>query len=312
LNANKRTPIFVLPALDNQSVRNGPKFACTILLKTFLAQLDEYAMTTYAIGPVRGELHTLLKLLDAIQFDRTQDSLCFTGDLVNGGPDSLAVLRFVQDLGKQAVTVLGNQELRLLGIAEGVIAAQPDDAFDDILAAPERKALLKWLSQCPFLHHDLGYTVVHAGIPAEWSLSQAQVLAMEAESSLSMGAPKAFLENIFADDPTRWHAKHRGWKRVRFITNAFTRMRYLNDGGRLDFSEKGRPGTQAAGYEPWYRAADRVMATHKIIFGHWAVSEDDAIAGIFPLDTGCGRGGGLTALAMTPAPEKICVPAISR
>jgi bis(5'-nucleosyl)-tetraphosphatase (symmetrical) len=265
-------------------------------------------MTTYAIGAVRGEFQTLLKLLDMIHFDSAQDSLCFTGDLVNGGPDSLAVLRFVRDLGKQAVMVLGNQELRLLGIAEGVIAVQPDDHFDEILAAPDREALLKWLCQRPFLHHALGYTLVHAGIPAEWSLSQAQIFAMEAESTLSMGSPKAFLENIFADDPTRWHAKHRGWKRVRFITNAFTRMRYLNDSGRLDFSAKGSPGTQPEGYLPWYRMADRVMATQKIIFGHWDVLEQDVVAGIFPLDSGCARGGALSALTMTPAPEKTSVP----
>jgi bis(5'-nucleosyl)-tetraphosphatase (symmetrical) len=265
-------------------------------------------MTTYAIGAVRGEFQTLLTLLDTIHFDRAQDTLCFTGDLVNGSSDSLAVLRFVRDLGKQAVTVLGNQELRLLGIAEGVIAVQPDTAFADILAAPEREALLKWLRQCPFLHNDSGYTLVHAGIPAEWSLSQAQILAMEAESTLSMGNPKAFLENIFADDPTRWHAKHRGWKRVRFITNALTRMRYLNESGRLDFCEKGTPGTQPEGYIPWYRAADRSMAAQKIVFGHWNVMDEDLAANILPLDTGCGRGGTLSAMALTPTPEKISVP----
>lgn len=264
-------------------------------------------MTTYAIGAVRGEFQTLLKLLDTIQFDRTHDSLCFTGDLVNGGPDSLAILRFVRDLGKQAVTVLGNQELRLLGVAEGVIAAQPCDTFDGILTAPDRETLLKWIRQCPFLHDTSGYTLVHAGIPAEWSLSQAQILAMEAESTLSMGSSKAFLENIFADDPTRWHAKHRGWKRVRFITNALTRMRYLNGNGRLDFSTKDSPGSHAEDYIPWYRIPDRAMRTHKIVFGHWNVTNEDMVPGIFPLDSGCGRGGALSALSMTTTPEKISV-----
>lgn len=262
-------------------------------------------MTTYAIGAVRGEFQTLLNLLDKLGFDKSQDSLWFTGDLVNGGPDSLAVLRFVMDLGKQAITVLGNQELRLLGISENILPRHPTDTFDDVLAAPDRESILKWLRQRPFLHHESGYTLVHAGIPAEWSLSQAQILAMEAESTLSMGNPKTFLENIFADDPTRWHAKHRGWKRVRFITNAFTRMRYYNDKGRMDFSVKDPPGTQPQGYVPWYRMADRAMATQKIIFGHWTVLEDDAVPGIYSLDSDCARGGALTALAITDAPGKI-------
>lgn len=264
-------------------------------------------MPTYAIGAVRGEYQTLLKLLDAIQFDRKQDSLCFCGDLVNGGLDSLAVLRFVRDLGKQAVVVLGNQELRLLGVAEGVITAQAGDTFDEILASPDRDDVLKWLRQRAFLHHETGYTLVHAGIPAEWSLSQAQILAMEAESSLSMGNPRAFLENIFADDPTRWHAKHRGWKRVRFIVNALTRMRYLNGQGRLDFSEKNSPGMQPDDFVPWYHRNDRAMGAQKIIFSHWDVLQEANVAGVFALDTGCGRGGALSALTLTPAPQKVSV-----
>jgi bis(5'-nucleosyl)-tetraphosphatase (symmetrical) len=265
-------------------------------------------MTTFAIGAVRGDFHTLVKLLEKIRFSKTRDKLWFTGDLVNGGPDSLAVLRFIKDLGKQAVMVLGNQELRLLGIAQGTLTRQATDTFDEVLAAPDRESLLKWLCQRPLLYHEAGYTLVHAGIPAEWSLSQAQTLAMEAESTLGMGNPKAFLENIFADDPTRWHAKHRGWKRVRFITNALTRMRYYNDSGRLDFDVKDLPGSQPQDYVPWYRRADRAMATQKIIFGHWAVPEDDTVSGIFSLDSDCARGGALTALAMIDAPEKISMP----
>jgi bis(5'-nucleosyl)-tetraphosphatase (symmetrical) len=76
-------------------------------------------MTTYAIGSVKGYYQPLLKLLEIIQFDPENDCLWFTGNLVNEGPVSLAVLRFVKDMGKKAVTVLGNQELHLLALAEG-------------------------------------------------------------------------------------------------------------------------------------------------------------------------------------------------
>ncbi|MGR8997929.1 MAG: metallophosphoesterase [Gammaproteobacteria bacterium] len=56
-------------------------------------------MTTYAIGIVKGNYQLLLKLLENIQFDPENDCLWFTGNLVNEGPESLAVLRFVMDLG---------------------------------------------------------------------------------------------------------------------------------------------------------------------------------------------------------------------
>ncbi len=264
-------------------------------------------MTTYAIGDVRGNFQTLLRLLKEIRFDKAQDTLWFTGNLVNSGPDSLAVLRFVKDLGKSAVTVLGDQEMRLLAIAEGVQAKRAGELFDAILAAPDREELFRWLCQRPLVHHEANFTMVHAGIPAEWSLSQARTFAIEAESSLSMGNRKTFFENICGNSPSRWHAKHRGWKRLRFIVNAVTRMRYVNDIGRLDFSTEEPNQTQPEGYVPWYRLTDRAMAKQNIIFGHWQAPESEHVPGIFALDSGCGHDGALSALELCPTPVKISV-----
>ncbi|MGR9044546.1 MAG: symmetrical bis(5'-nucleosyl)-tetraphosphatase [Gammaproteobacteria bacterium] len=260
---------------------------------------------TYAVGDVRGNFQMLRHLLDQIRYEPEQDTLWFTGNLVNSGTDSLAVLRFVKDLGRRAVTVLGQQELRLLAVAEGVESKTSDDRFDDILAASDRDSLLKWLAQRPFLHHESNFTLVHAGIPAEWSLSQARTFAIEAESSLSMGNRKTFLENIAGDEPTRWHAKHRGWKRLRFIVNAFTRMRYCDDTGRLAF---GAVETAPEGYFPWYRMAGRAMAGKNIVFGHRSAPADETVTGIFPLDTGCGLGGSLSAMQLASPLKRFEVP----
>jgi len=263
-------------------------------------------MTTYAIGNVHGNITILLKLLEKIQFRKERDTLWFSGNLVNSGPDSLAVLRFVKDLENRAVTVLGQQELHLLAVAEGVQSQDAEDTFNKILAAPDCNALLKWLRQCPFLHNETNFTLVNAGIPAEWSLSQAQTFAMEAETSLSMGNHKAFLENIFADDPTRWHAKHRGWKRVRFIVNAFTRMRYCTESGRLDFHVEGLHGAAPEGYIPWYLMANRAMANQNILFGNGSkLDNDEVVSGIFPLKSAFDSDDSLSAWKVSSQPEKI-------
>ncbi|MGR9014801.1 MAG: symmetrical bis(5'-nucleosyl)-tetraphosphatase [Gammaproteobacteria bacterium] len=259
-------------------------------------------MTTYVIGSVKGCYQSLLKLLEKIQFDPDNDCLWFAGNLVNEGPESLAVLRFVKDLGKKAITVLGNQELHLLALAEGFDQAEAGDTLNEILNAPDRDELLKWLRRRQLIHHDskLNFTLVHAGIPAEWSFSQALTFAYEVESVLAQGHYLSLLENR-AQDQSRWHAKLRGWKRLRFITNAFTLIKYCNRNGKLEFSASGAIGSQAEDLVPWYRLPDRLTSNLNIVFVDDANFEDDIFPGIYPLPTQ----DHLFALKLAAIPERI-------
>lgn len=53
-------------------------------------------MSTYAIGDIQGCYTELQQLLELIQFNPDKDVLWSTGDLVNRGPNSLEVLRFLK------------------------------------------------------------------------------------------------------------------------------------------------------------------------------------------------------------------------
>ncbi|MGA0800637.1 MAG: metallophosphoesterase, partial [Steroidobacteraceae bacterium] len=108
-------------------------------------------MRRIAIGDVQGCLTELKALLDRCEFDPLKDQLWFVGDLVNRGPDSLGVLRFVRALGENAKVVLGNHDLHLLAVAFGAgkRKLRDGDTLDDILHAPDRDVLLEWLITRP-------------------------------------------------------------------------------------------------------------------------------------------------------------------
>lgn len=143
-------------------------------------------MPIYAVGDIQGCYRELRQLIDAIRFDPSVDRLWLVGDLVNRGPESLAVLRFVHDLGDCAVTVLGNHDLHLLALADGNTRHAGRSTLDAVLRAPDRDALLHWLRHRPLLHRDPepGFTMIHAGLPPQWSLADARACAQELEATL--------------------------------------------------------------------------------------------------------------------------------
>src|SRR3970040_584284 len=101
-------------------------------------------MSTYVIGDVQACLTPLKKLLALLNYNPEQDTLWFTGDLVNRGPDSLKTLRFVKSLGENIVVVLGNHDLSLLAASEGLYTPRPTDTIQEILEAPDKHELCHW------------------------------------------------------------------------------------------------------------------------------------------------------------------------
>jgi bis(5'-nucleosyl)-tetraphosphatase (symmetrical) len=267
-------------------------------------------MAIYAIGDVQGCFDEMRTLLKEIDFHVGRDQLWFTGDLVNRGPKSLEVMRFVKGLAGDAVTVLGNHDLHLLAVAEGRDRYRYNDTFDDVLNAPDGDELLDWLRHRPLLHHDarLGYTLIHAGLPPQWDLAQAEACAAEVEAVLRGRRYGEYFEHMYGNQPELWSDDLTGWERLRFITNCFTRLRYCDKDGRLALEEKGAPGSQTNGYLPWFAVPGRRSAGLNIVFGHWSTLGERADAGAYPLDTGCVWGGSLTALRLDGEPRWYRIP----
>lgn len=257
-------------------------------------------MTTHVIGDIQGCYDELQRLLEALRFDPATDRLWFAGDLVNRGPQSLAVLRFVRSLGSAAVTVLGNHDLHL--IAAGVAGrARGKDTFQDVLAAPDREELLSWLRRQPLVHAESGFALVHAGLAPQWSVEDALALSREAQQWLARPESDEFLrQQMYGDEPVQWSTAHRDRERLRFIINCCTRLRLCTADGRMDFRYKDAPDSAPRGLMPWFSVPGRRSAGATVLFGHWSTlgrvhwPEHK----VYGLDTGCVWGGKLTALTL--------------
>ncbi|KHT65540.1 bis(5'-nucleosyl)-tetraphosphatase [Photobacterium gaetbulicola] len=255
-------------------------------------------MSTYLVGDIQGCLDDLRQLLDTAGFNPHQDQLWLTGDLVARGPQSLETLRFVKSLGQQATTVLGNHDLHLLAVAEGIAKNKAKDKLQAILDAPDSDELLHWLRHQPLLaeHPTLSFVMTHAGIPPQWNLKQARKRAKEVERVLQGDNYRWLLKNMYGNGPDTWSADLKGIARYRYTINAFTRMRFCYPDGRLDMACKLSPQEAASDQlVPWFALARPEMGK-KMIFGHWAALmgyEDDKVIG---LDTGCVWGNSMTLL----------------
>ncbi len=260
-------------------------------------------MATYAIGDVQGCFDELCALLDRIRFDPSSDRLWFAGDLVNRGPKSLAVLRFVKQLGDSAVSVLGNHDLHLLATAQGV-RHKDKDTTGEVLAAGDRDELLDWVRHQKLFVRDrsLDFTMVHAGLPPQWRLDDAERLAAELETCLQGPDYPEFLADMYGNQPALWEESLTGHARLRLITNVFTRTRYCHDDGSLELKEDRAPGQQPAGLHPWFAHPKRLSAGARIVFGHWATlqmsAEEEQRHQVFHIDQGCVWGGALTAMRL--------------
>jgi bis(5'-nucleosyl)-tetraphosphatase (symmetrical) len=259
-------------------------------------------MATYAVGDIQGCLEPLHCLLREVEFQPERDRLWVAGDMVNRGPQSLDTLRFLKSLGDSAHIVLGNHDLHLLAVAHQLRPMGKNDTLQEILDAPDLDELIHWLTQQSMMHWDpkLGFAMVHAGIPPQWSLNQALSLAKEVEVALrDEGKILDFLRAMYGNEPAQWNDKLQGNERLRCITNYLTRMRFCSPDGELELKSSAGSDDPPDGFYPWFKIDNRQCSQERIIFGHWAALKGQAnTANIYALDTGCVWGGSLSLLRL--------------
>ena len=256
-------------------------------------------MALYMIGDVQGCDAALGDLLEKVAFSPSRDRLILLGDLVNRGPASLAVLRRMVALGDAAACLLGNHDLHLLAVSQGVRKPHRSDTVADILAAPDRDALLDWLRHRPLALHEHGVLMVHAGVLPQWTVVQTLVLATEVEKVLQAAEWADFMHQMYGNQPDQWRDGLQGAERLRVIVNALTRLRYCTAQGRMEFDTKaGGLDGAPPGYMPWFDVPGRQTTGDVVAFGHWStlgwINRPDVIS----LDTGCVWGGCLSALRL--------------
>ncbi len=253
-------------------------------------------MAIYAVGDIQGCLKPLRKLLKQVEFDPKQDRLWCVGDLVNRGPGSLAVLRYLKGLGDACVCVLGNHDLYLLSVvAAGDGSGNP--SLQPILHARDRDELIDWLRHRPLLHVDAQrqWCMVHAGLHPDWSLQEALQRAHAVEKALRGEHWQEFCTHLHHVKFPIMQPARKDPTRSLFDAAVMTRTRYCTQDGRFNWKVRiGESSDQKD--KPWY--AHRELAWRQdcnIVFGHWAarglVTDQPHVLG---LDSGCVWGGSMT------------------
>lgn len=249
----------------------------------------------YLIGDLQGCDAALARLLAELDFSPSRDHLYPLGDLVNRGPDSLAVLRRLRALGESAHCLLGNHDLHLLALAHGVRKPHRQDTLDAILNAPDRDQWIDWLRQRRLADCTQGWLLVHAGVVPQWGAEHTLALAAEVEAMLRGPDLPDFLRVMYGNRPTRWDAASQGPDRWRYVINVLTRIRFCTADGTLDFDTKEGAGSAPPGHRPWFDHAHRRTQDQPIAFGHWSTLGLINRPTLLALDTGCVWGGALTA-----------------
>jgi bis(5'-nucleosyl)-tetraphosphatase (symmetrical) len=257
-------------------------------------------MALYLIGDIQGCDSPLEQLLSTIDFSPSRDTLYVLGDLVNRGPSSDKVLRRLMQYGAAAQCVLGNHDLHLLAVSQGIRKPGRSDTLQCILEADDCDSLLHWLRHQPLARWletpAQNVLMVHAGVLPSWTAAQTLSLANEVQTTLRSPEWVTFLQAMYGNLPDAWSDTLQGSDRLRVVVNALTRMRFCSAAGVMEFASSEGADGAPAGFMPWFDVPGRQTAQIAVAFGHWSRLGWLGRTDVLCLDTGAVWGGALSAL----------------
>jgi bis(5'-nucleosyl)-tetraphosphatase (symmetrical) len=259
-------------------------------------------VSTYIVGDIQGCFDGLQRLLTKVDFTPTNDRLIAVGDLIGRGSQALETLNYLHSLEGSFDTVLGNHDLHLLAIYAGIRKAKPGDNLNDLLASTNIQSHINWLRAKPLaLMADKNTLVTHAGLYPEWSIKKALKASQEVSEQLQAKDWKKFLAHMYGNQPSVWDISLLGPQRLRFIVNAMTRMRFIENKVKLDLNCKTSPDLAPANLIPWFKVHNKKLKLNeKIVFGHWAsLNGNTHLRQFCGLDTGYIWGQSMTMLNLS-------------
>ena len=260
-------------------------------------------MADYFVGDIQGCFNGLTKLLERVDFNPAIDTLWLTGDLVARGPESLQTIEYLYRHQDSVRTVLGNHDLHFLAVANGIKPDNPQDRLASLLESPRLRIYLDWLRHQPLLRalpDNSGY-LSHAGLSPHWDADTAIEWAEYLAQELSAANYKNFLPRMYGNKPDLWSNSLSDQDKLKYSVSAFTRMRFCDTKGQLDFKQKVAPnalGDELQGQLlPWFAYQGDRFEQCKWVFGHWAsLMGHTNRETLFALDTGYVWGNQMTLL----------------
>ncbi len=259
------------------------------------------------IGDIQGCFHTFLKLIAKIDIDK---EIWLAGDIINRGPDSLKMLRWVYRNQDKCKIVLGNHDIHAIAALSGIRNYGKLDTLIDIKNALDKNKLIDFLRKQPFILEKNKICMVHAGVFPFWDWEFTQNIATELSNGFSDSKWLLFIDSLFSGNQTTlWDVNLTNQQKLIFATNIFSRMRYCSNNGELNLLYKKYPLSseindiqQQKKFHPWFELYNKKCEQNTelptIVFGHWSdlglYNSPKAIC----LDSGCVWGGKLSAIVI--------------